>query len=384
MHPQKTMDMESPFIYGKIAENESFTDRVVESAQLQQNFQNLINTIIISPRRWGKTSLVNKVLKHFSDNEDFYVVHIDLFDCRNEEQFYTIFSKAVIKASNSRFDDFVASVKKYLGSFAPKISLSDSIQPYDISFSVDFNNPDLSIDDILDLPQTIALERKRKFVVCIDGFQNISSFNESIEFQRKLRAHWQRHSAVCYCLYGSKRHLLMNIFGNAEMPFFKFGDIMFLEKISKIDWITFITETFQRTGKQINEDLVGNLVDLADAHPYYVQQLAQQVWLRTSDVCTREILMDAFESLICQLALLFSNIYDNLTTKQIRFLYAVVDGVENFSSKEVLKKYDLGTSANIKNLRNATLEKDLIDIRPGGRVVMQDPMFAHWLATLRR
>lgn len=240
------------------------------------------------------------------------------------------------------------------------------------------------MDDILDLPQTIAMERKLKFVVCIDEFQNISNFNQSIEFQRKLRAHWQRHSAVCYCLYGSKRHTMMDIFGNAEMPFFKFGDIMFLEKISKVDWITFITETFQRTGKQINEELVGNLVDLADAHPYYVQQLSQQVWLRTSDVCTREILMDAFESLICQLTLLFSNIYDNLTTKQIRFLYAVVDGVENFSSKEVLKKYDLGTSANIKNLRNATLEKDLIDIRPGGRVVMQDPMFAHWLATLRR
>lgn len=107
--------MELPFIYGKIAENESFTDRVAESQKLQQNFQNLINTIIISPRRWGKTSLVNKVLKNFSDNEDFFVVHIDLFDCRNEEQFYTAFSKAVINASNSRFDDFAASVKKYLG-----------------------------------------------------------------------------------------------------------------------------------------------------------------------------------------------------------------------------------------------------------------------------
>ena len=80
-----------------------------------------------------------------------------------------------------------------------------------------------------------------------------------------------------------------------------------------------------------------------------------------------------------QLNLLFSNLFDSLRPRQISFLYAVADGVKNFSSKEVLEKYDLGTSANIKNLRTALLERDLIDILPNNTLVIQDPIFAYWL-----
>lgn len=83
--------------------------------------------------------------------------------------------------------------------------------------------------------------------------------------------------------------------------------------------------------------------------------------------------------MIGQLSLLFTNIIDSLTSRQISFLIAVADGVVNFSSKDILKHYQLGTSANIKNLKKATLEKDLIDILPGNTIEIQDPAFEYWL-----
>jgi hypothetical protein len=133
------------------------------------------------------------------------------------------------------------------------------------------------------------------------------------------------------------------------------------------------------TGKQISTTLSGKIADTMQNHPYYVQQYSQQVWLRTKRVATQDILEEALNGLIDQLSLLFTNIIVSLTARQIAFLTAVVAGETNFSSKEVLKKYDLGTSANIKNIKNALLGKELIDILPQNKIELQDPVFSHWL-----
>jgi hypothetical protein len=244
---------------------------------------------------------------------------------------------------------------------------------------VDLKEPQRSFDEILDLPQQIATDTGKKMVICIDEFQNINEYHESLAFQRMLRAHWQRHDKVCYCLYGSKRHLLINIFNGYDMPFYKFGDILFLQKISREDWIKFIAERFTATGKSIPAELCERIADTMQNHPYYTQQYSQQVWLRTKYECNEEILQTALVSLIDQLSLLFTNIIDSLNARQISFLTAVVMGENNFSAKETLKKYDMGTSANIKNIKKALLEKDLIDILPNNEIVIQDPSFEYWL-----
>lgn len=350
--------METPFTYGRIAADKNFTDRKQETELLLQNFGSLINTVVISPRRWGKTSLVNKAAKLIVEKDkNVCVCQVDIFNCRTEEQFYKVYAATVLKAGMTVWDEFIAGAKKYLGKFVPMVSLSDGGQSYEISFGVDFKDPKFSYDEILDLPETIAKETGKKFIVCIDEFQNINEYDDSLGFQRKLRSHWQKHTSVGYCLYGSKRHILLNIFNNYEMPFYKFGDILFLQKIKEADWVTFIAGRFAETGKSISEDLCAEIVSLTKEHPYYTQQLSQQVWLRTAENCTDETVKEAFQSLIGQLSLLFANILDSLTPKQISFLTAVANGETNYSSKETLAKYQLGTSANIKNLRKATLEK---------------------------
>lgn len=376
-------NMDAPFVYGRIAENQNFTDREKETELLLQNFSNLINTIIISPRRWGKTSLVNKVAQHLSNNkENIYVCQVDIFNCRTEEQFYKVYANTVLKASTNAWEEFVTAAKKYLGRLVPIISLSDSSQNYEFTFGIDFKDTKFSFDEILDLPETIAKETGKKIIVCIDEFQNINEYEDSLGFQQKLRSHWQKHTSVGYCLYGSKRHMLLNIFNNYEMPFYKFGDILFLQKIGKDDWMRFIAGRFSDTKKSISRELCGMITDLTKNHPYYTQQLGQQVWLRTTKNCTKEIVDEAFYGLIGQLSLLFTNILDSLTPKQISFLIAAANKETNFSSKEVLTKYQLGTSANIKNLKKATLEKDLIDIVSENKIEIQDPIFEYWLKNI--
>lgn len=375
--------MNTPFIYGRIADKENFTDREQEVKLLTQNFTGLVNTVIISPRRWGKTSLVNKTAQILlNSSKDYYICQVDIFNCRTEEEFYVALANALLKVSTSAWEEFVSGVKKYLGRMAPVISMSDTSQTYELSFGISFKDNKLSYDEILDLPQVIANDTGKKIIVCIDEFQNINEYEDSLAFQRKLRAHWQKQTSVCYCLYGSKRHMLLEIFNDYSMPFYKFGDILFLHKIGRLDWIAFISKRFADTGKEISEDLCDKIAAGVKDHPYYVQQLSQQVWLRTNKKCTEDIINEAFSSLTGQLSLLFVNIIDSLTSKQINFLLAVADGIVNFSSKEVLAKYKLGTSANIKNLKKATLEKDLIDILPGNMIELQDPVFEYWLKNM--
>ena len=370
--------MESPFVYGKMADNEFFIDREKETQQLLGNFKGLVNTAIISPRRWGKTSLVNKTLEMLEQDKDFYAARIDIFNCRTEEQFYKTYVNAILKATATKMDEMIALMKRYIGSVGPKFSIGEGSQSYGLTVGIDFSETKYSEDEILDLPQRIAEEKGKKFVICIDEFQNVGTYAESLAFQRKLRSHWQMHTSVCYCLYGSKRHMLLNIFGNYEMPFYKFGDLMFLDKIAEKDWIPYIIGQFKKTGKLISSELASEIVRKVDAHPYYVQQLSHQVWLRTEGTCTEQTIAEAHSNIIDQMKLLFSNLLDSLTPKQINFLHAVVDGVENFSSKAVLDRYQLGTSANIKNLRKALLQRDLIDVLPG-KTEIQDPIFAAWL-----
>lgn len=370
--------MEIPFIFGKIAEGKDFTDRKQDTERLCNNLRGLVNTVIISPRRWGKTSLVNHALEQIKGDEEYLVCKVDIFNCRTEAQFYQAYVSAILRASTSRLEEFLETAKRYVGAFAPKLSLSDSSLQYELSLGIDFKDKQYSYDEILDLPQRIASDRNKKFIVCIDEFQNVSGYDDSLGFQRKLRAHWQTHGRVGYCMFGSKRHMLLDIFSNYEMPFYKFGDIIFLDKISLADWTSYIVERFEQTGKHIKAKEAADIATRVECHPYYVQQLAQLAWLRTTDHCTPEIVAFSFDTLVAQLSLLFSNIIDGLKPRQISFLKAVANGEKSFSSADVLSRYDLGTSANIKNLRKALLDRDLIDLMPSG-ITLQDPVFRFWL-----
>lgn len=370
--------MEAPFIFGKIATNENFTDREQETTHLVNNFESLINTIIISPRRWGKSSLVHRAAT-IAQSEDRHlkVCTVDLFNVKTEEQFYTVFARSIIGGTASRWDEAIENAKKFFSRLVPKISIgADPMNEVSIEF--DWEEIKKNPDEILDLPERIAEAKGLKVMVCIDEFQNIAEFDDPLFFQRKLRAHWQKHQKTSYCLYGSKRHMMLEVFTDPSMPFYKFGDLFFLNKIDTAHFVPFITERFSSTGKSISEDACKKIISLADNHPYYVQQLSQLSWLRTSEICTEEIVAKAHASLVEQLSLLFSNLVETLTFQQVCYLHAVIVGEKAITSSETMHKYHISSATAASRSLKTLIKKDILDSKAGA-VSFQDPIFEYWL-----
>lgn len=369
--------MKTPFTFGKIALDKDFTDRENETERLIQNFNSLANTILISPRRWGKSSLVSKAAELVTGkNKKIRFCFIDLNNVRTEEQFYQHFATEVLKVSSGKMETIISNAKKLMGKFIPTITVSPSPES-SFQLGLNWNEVKNQPTDILNLPERIAAKSKNNYIICIDEFQNISEFENPEAFQKMLRAHWQKHQNVSYCLYGSKRHMLMDVFTSPSMPFYKFGDIVFLEKIQHEEWITFITGRFNDTGKKIKSNDAGLIADLAECHSYYVQQLAQQSWLRSEITCNQKIVSEAFEDLVLQLSMLFQTITDGLNNSQINFLKAVINNVEHLSSQAIINEYHLGTSANVLKIKKSLVNKEIIDIQ-NGIVIFLDPLYKYW------
>lgn len=370
--------MNTPFIYGALATGANFTDREEETKHLVTNFKSLINTIIISPRRWGKSSLVHKAAElAVNDEKKLKVCHIDLFNVRNETHFYELFAEKVIAATSTKWDEVISTAKRFMGSIMPRIGISDGVNA-GMTFDFIFDKKDFNADQILDLPETLAREKKIRLVVCLDEFQNIGDLKDGEYIFKRLRSHWQLHQNVGYCLYGSKKHMMMEIFSSPAKPFYKFGDLMFLQKIPREYWVPFISGRFKETGKNISEENASLIAELVEDHPYYCQQLAQISWLRTEKDCSREIIEQSHITLREQLALLFENMTSELTEQQIAFMQATINEEEALTSTAVMEKYGISSSTSVIRSKKALINKDILDVI-GGKVNFQDPIYKFWL-----
>lgn len=367
-----------PFTYGRVTASDDFTNRSEEIALLKRNFLAGVNSILISPRRWGKTSLLRRVTEEMShEQKDIRICHIDIFDLRNEHQFYVALANGVLQATSSRWEEFVKDAKQFLGALVPTITFSPDMQT-GVSFGVGWEEIERNPEEILDLAERVAERKKIRIIVCIDEFQSLASFADPLAFQKKLRARWQNHRHVTYCLYGSKRHMLLEVFTDSSMPFYKFGELLYLKKIGTEEWISFIRRRFSDTGKEISEEDARLIAQLAENHPYYVQQLAQQSWFRTGRKCNREIILSAREDIVEQLGLLFSNITERFSATQMGLLRAIIAGEKQLSAQQTLLQYRLGTSANVVRVKRGLIESEVLD-DSNGELTFLDPMFRHWL-----
>jgi uncharacterized protein len=369
---------ETPFIFGVKVEGDAFTDRKEETERLKMNFTYGINTILISPRRMGKTSLVDKVCSIVED-EQIRIARLDAFGCRSENDFVDAFATAVIRATSGKWEEWMENAKMFLSRFVPKISLGpDPIN--DFSISLEYNAGNRTTEEVLQLPEMIAREKGIKVVVCIDEFQQIGDFPDSLTFQKKLRSVWQHQSNVTYCLYGSRKHMMEKMFQNQSYPFYRFGDIFYLKKISKEDWCEYICRKFANSGKSISEELAGRICEVTDRYSSYVQQLAWFVWLKTNGSATEEDLQYGTDCLLDACEPVFIQQTESLSSYQMNFLHVLSDGIHTgFTQSSVLNSYRLGTPANISRLKQSLTEKDLIAVTAPQTLEITDPILKLWL-----
>ena len=368
--------MDKAFIYGMSVEGKNFTDRELETKRLQLNFENGMNSILISPRRIGKTSLVKKV-KSLAENKERIVVFMDIYKCRSEYEFYEKFASSIIQATSTKMDQMVQTAKEFIMSITPRITYSpDPGTEYTLSLGITpkMNTP----EEILDLPERIAQKKGIQMVVCIDEFQQIGEMPDSLTVQKTIRSVWQHHRNVCYCLFGSKQHLMNNLFYSRKMPFYQFGDMFFLKKIPTEKWVPFITSRFKDAGKQISEKLAERICQTVDNYSSYVQQLAWNVLVVSDSIVTEQTFQEGLEATFAQVTPFFVELTANLTTYQLNLLRAICSGFhEDFGKKEVTSQYDLGSRSNLVKLKKALIEREIIEQTEDG-LFISDPLFERW------
>lgn len=373
-----TKNFEAPFVFGVRVEGDAFTDRKEETERLKANFTYGVNTILISPRRMGKTSLVDKVCSLVED-EHIRIARIDAFGCRSEHDFVNAFATAVVRATSGKWDEWMENAKVFLSRFVPKISFGQDPMT-DFSISLEYNPHNTTTEEVLQLPEVIAKAKGIRIVVCIDEFQQLGDFTDSLTFQKKLRGVWQRQSHVSYCLYGSKKHMMEQMFQNQSYPFYRFGDLFYLDKISEDDWAAYIRERFNVTGKRISDDLARVICSVTDRYSSYVQQLAWLVWLKAQNEATMADVQYAIDRLLDACEPLFIQQTEELSAYQMNFLHALANGVHTgFTQSSVLSGYRLGTAANVTRLRKALIEKDLITVSTPKHLEISDPILTLWL-----
>jgi len=373
-------DEDNIFVFGKVVSDDNFIDRTDETARMKSAFENGINVILSSRRRMGKTSLV-KAVRQQVDKSKVIVIYMDIFACRSDEDFYKMFLLSVIRQTSSKVEEFIKEARNFFSRISTNISVGafpDPSNEMSVSFSLrkDCGEP----SDILNLPEKIALRKGRRVVVCIDEFQQIGDFPDSIRFQKILRSVWQHQKNTSYCLFGSKRHLMDALFLKRSYPFYKFGAIINLGIIGLEYWVEYICRQFKSSGKEISEDYVGRICSEVDNLPSYIQELAWLVWVRTpiGGEVSDDIFSAALNDLTDENTALFQSQTANLSSYQMNFLRAVKDGVHTgFTSKEIYSTYGFGTPANVSRIKKTLLDKELIEIRDG-EVYFSDPVLLRW------
>lgn len=368
---------EIPFIFGRSVSGSHFTDRVQETEMLVNNFTYGVNTIIISPRRYGKTSLVRKA-GALAENRNVRVVYVDGFAARSPQEFGVVFANALVRQTSSRLEEIISTARELLSRCHPSVTLG-SENSGEITLSLEFKNEEQDLMDILDLPEKIAKRKNCRIVVCIDEFQQIGEFNDTINFQKKLRSVWQHQQLTSYCLYGSKKHMMNELFALPSMPFYNFGQIINLKKIPQEDWVKFILEKFEEIKMPVTETTARRICELTENYSAYVQQLAWLVWTNYDPSEQEKVVEESYHQLIDHGAILFEQQTQDLTDYQLNFLRMILDDKEeNYSSMDAVRKYNLGSVANVSRLKKSLIRKELVEVE-GRKLILRDPVLKAWL-----
>jgi hypothetical protein len=286
------------------------------------------------------------------------------------------FATEVLKASSSKWEEWVKNAKKFLKNIVPKIQISsDPVNSFTISF--DWQEIRLHSNEILNLPEAIAKQKKIRMIICLDEFQSIAGFRDYETFEKKLRSVWQRQKDVTYCIYGSKRHTMSEIFDNPSKPFYRFGDIIMLPKIERGKWISFICDSFADTDKVISNENAGLIADLMQCHSWYVQQLSHYTWNNTQKQASKSEINKALNELKSANLPLYQRDTESLSPTQLNLLKAVAHGELQLTSVSVMNEFRLGTPHNVSKNKEILINLDIIE-KSGDSYMFLDPVFELW------
>ena len=370
--------MKNPFIYGETVSGDNFCDRALEMRELVSDIKNGQNVIIFSPRRYGKTSLIKKVLGKVKA-QGILTFYVDLYPAINKGKFIKIYAGAISAGVSGGARQVVKKIREYLPRVIPKVVMDD--QSFHLEFEFDQTGSiSPNIDDLLCAVDKEADRQNKSAVVVFDEFQEIANFDDD-EIERKMRSVFQNHRNVSYIFMGSKTHLMRDIFNNPNRPFYKSGKHFPLGRIDREELSLFAKRKFSEQDIVVGNNELNSILNNTECHPYYFQMLCNVLWetCRDSRVITEADIGKALDILISRESSVYIAMWEELTLKQKNLMVALAkeESPEVFG-KKFLETYGLGSSSSIQKALMKLLKKELIQ-QGNGSYSVYDLFLRKWI-----
>lgn len=354
--------MENPFRYGLLVDGPYFTDRIKELKYIVQFLDSENQLILISPRRYGKTSLALKAVEQTGRP----CVYLNLQQATSVEDFSAMIVKEVYRLYP------IEKVKHLLSSFriVPTISSSPSGDSLEISFNPKFVNTATMIEDALGLLQKVTSPDKRLIVV-FDEFQELLEVERGID--KRLRAVMQTQIGLNYIFLGSQESMMADIFEKVRSPFYHFGMVMHLGKIPYSDYLEYITARMHPLAGGSSSDIAQSILEFTGCHPYYTQQLASRCWEMLAmgeSADGNGVVDDAIANLVHAHDLDFERVWVSLSKVSRKLLQLLSAGESPYQERT------LPTSTSYSALKK--LMRDGVVARTD-KYEIEDPFFQRWI-----
>ncbi len=375
---------QNPFVYGEVVPAAAFVDRVVELERLVGDLAAAQKVFLISPRRYGKSSLIRRALAVMT-RRGALTVEVTVSSFSSYVAFLEGYARALVAAETTGerartwLREVIRSARAEVR-YAPGESALGAI----VSFPSVRSDRDISrlAEDVFALPARLAETRRRKVVVALDEFQAIGGFNGG-SVEHAMRAAVQHQRDVGYVFAGSEPSLMERMLG-PKRPFYKAGPLMRLEKIPADEFVAFIDARFARSGMRPEPGLGAAIVELAGNLPYDVQRLAHETWdevrRRGRRRATLDDLHQALKRLLTEQQMMFEAVWQRLTLVQRAVLRAVVlEDEGGLLSADVRTRHRLGGPSTVQAALAALVRGDLI-VRDADRYTVVDSLLREWVA----
>jgi AAA+ ATPase superfamily predicted ATPase len=369
--------MQNPFKYGNVVEAPYFTDREKVLQTMTDDLQSGNNLVLYSPRRYGKTSLLNKVAQEM-EAIGFNTIYIDFYRVNSLQNFIELYTRAVVSKTKKPITNVIKKISSLVRGTTPTLSFDASGNPvFSLSFQSTADLPQ-TLEDTLNLPE--KMERERRWLIIFDEFQEITNLNGN-RFDDQLRSIIQFHKNAVYVFSGSKHHLLLNLFNKPENAFYRFGKIIRLEKIDPALMRLYVIERFASTKIKLTEEVADYIIAQADNIPNYAQYLSAEVWhscIEMKEEPDIGMVKLATANMLSNLQDYFLQIWEKLSNYQKQVLAALTFDNSNLFTKEFQSKYHLTSVSGTQRAIDKLIELELV-YKDGQRYEFTDPFLKRYI-----
>ena len=361
--------LKNPFKFGSIVDDIYFTNRVKELEQIISILNSDVHLIMMSPRRYGKTSLIMKAIKEINRP----TILLDMQVVTSEIDF----AEQLLKKIHKFFP--YEKIKTLLKSFriVPTVSMNPISDEINISFNSN-KSGDIALEDVLNLINKLSTKRK-KIIVVFDEFQAIRKIEKGME--NRLRSILQYHTNINYVFLGSQESLIRDIFENNKSPFYHFGYLLRLPKIPESDFQSYLEKRLKKISKKYIE-ISKNIMKFSKGHPYYTQQLAFSVWEELRHEEINKPVEIAIGKIVNHHDVDFERLWNTLNRTDMKILIGLSKLKNPPLSDMFLQNYNIGSSSTAYSSIMKLTRQGLVNKSQNGYEI-EDPFFRHWIIQKR-